>query len=1490
MSKTIQDIEKLGKEEEQQWLNSLEAKANFDKFIQELESNKFNRDTLRFVQNENIIKEAVTKKMIEEDEAEKKAKKHALEDNQPVFIAPNKILDDSRLIALAKALRQNQNVKTLNIRGIGLTKDSAEAFIETLHHNKTLTEINFSNSFNNPRLGDWAGYRLAEAIQNNETLTRVYLNNNHFGEIALQRFGDLLTTNQRLIRLGLGGHHFTKVSFEALIEGIRRNQTFLELALSNSGLTNQAGKMLLEVLRHNFRLEALHLNDNPMDRQIQKEIQERIVQNQRRSTQYEILKILLELVVALTTGRASLEYYKELHKVLRKQGLIWQTYSSDNKNKTEFENIKNLSEKINGICGTSPTLTRGSRTLNVEADILPLVHQFSSPEMITIFVRKNQITLLECLFQQARKLLEEQFKGLKLLHFAIEEGHLGMVSRLLRFGCSPESKNEQGQTPFHVAVQSGNLECAQQLLNTVAMDKLAKELEIPDQLGRTPLLLTAIHGQKAMLEWILRYRANLNHQDSEGNSLLHLAIRHRRISILEVLFAPGQSQRINLELTDSRGRTALHLASELAYVLGIRSLCSQQANLEAIDGEGLRPLHRAILSTEKEALEATEALLYCGANPSSHTEAGLDALSLAQRADRTFIHGRLQGFMKSHEEGINPHRIRNLVFQGGSVKGVAYLGALDALIAHNVRLEGIERVGGTSAGAITAVLLGLGYDLSTLKNMLEALDFKHFLDENSASLLAFKKRVEEGGIINWLGAGYSLPGLLSTLNRSLGLCSGNNFRAWIEKAIYDRTGIHNATFAELSRYREGGNPKRLKEIYLIGTDLTTGKAKIFSSEETPNDIVSDAVRISMSIPFLFTPHGRYVKDSHGNRIREGMSLYVDGGVSDNYPIWLFDNSRYIGQFGEAISEQFRIREVNRETLGFRLVNLNVKQEYEDAQMSIPEKNTLDGLFSLFAAVGRCFSKKQESDHARQKEDRDRTIYIETLNVSMLDFNLSGEMKRSLSYAGYRAADEYCRRAIQFDQPVSFPPAVMGSLFSALLSPIQMRRDGGIQSKNLRFNPFVIPEFIYQFYLTLSTPSIAQKAFLERLGISLNTKDRSGNTALHLTAVRAEPGSFECAKRLLEAGISNNVINLEGNTALDLVAKQIATVKASDEQVRIVLFLVEMGNTRVQLQNLPCIQAIIQPVIDTARNEALKKAWATLQQISATPLSPTPPIPSPTSLISPLLTPRLLVGKLRAETVYFSQIPNNGVDILLRTGSCGFISLGTTREQVQKVLKANLDNPALQKRVGEQIYNDYKVAHDALRLSNDYMARLTKIINAYSASQDERNELIKRFKEGTGLKEANEKELIEHYTPLNDGADKIKLLQEAGKKLKEAEEELHIFLASKGLVEDYLTRNLEGEWLGAQLALAWAIVSNRTLRIWKHQEARANSTDILLFPGLSHEEVSDSAPIDIIHTWNGTHYERLRREAAPHSAPIIFSAVAPITTVIPLTDPGNAMRR
>ena len=159
------------------------------------------------------------------------------------------------------------------------------------------------------------------------------------------------------------------------------------------------------------------------------------------------------------------------------------------------------------------------------------------------------------------------------------------------------------------------------------------------------------------------------------------------------------------------------------------------------------------------------------------------------------------------------YHFKNLVFEGGGVKGIAYVGALEELDKRGI-LENIERVGGTSAGAITAILIGLNYSTEKTMEIMDDLDFNLFMD-------------------NKLGF---VSGALRLIKR-FGWYKGDFFRDWIGDVIKEKTGNSESTFLEI--YKD----KRFRDLFFIGTNLSTRFSERYSHEATPNMAVADAVRI-----------------------------------------------------------------------------------------------------------------------------------------------------------------------------------------------------------------------------------------------------------------------------------------------------------------------------------------------------------------------------------------------------------------------------------------------------------------------------------------------------------------------------------------------------------------------------------------------------------------------------------------------------------------------
>lgn len=342
---------------------------------------------------------------------------------------------------------------------------------------------------------------------------------------------------------------------------------------------------------------------------------------------------------------------------------------------------------------------------------------------------------------------------------------------------------------------------------------------------------------------------------------------------------------------------------------------------------------------------------------------------------------------KSKTNSSSKYHFRNLIFEGGGVKGIAYVGALEVLEKEGI-LNNIERVAGTSAGAMVAVLVALGYTAKEIGDILWDINFKNFMDSS------------------W--------GIVRDINRLVndyGWYKGDYFRNLMVGYIEKKTQNGEITFGELAK------SKQYRELHLIGADLSTGYSKVFNATSTPMVKVADAARISMSIPLFFAAVKGVEGDGH---------VYVDGGLLNNYAIKTFDRVSFVDDqanarrtaYYEKINERIKqmapprmgkanvINEYvyNKETLGFRLDGKDEIDIYlnPNAQPPVREIKTL---FSYTKALVTTLIDFQNNVHLHS-DDWQRTIYINTLGVEATDFNITDAKKEQLVEAGRGFTEDY----------------------------------------------------------------------------------------------------------------------------------------------------------------------------------------------------------------------------------------------------------------------------------------------------------------------------------------------------------------------------------------------------------------------------------------------------------------------------------------------------
>jgi len=245
----------------------------------------------------------------------------------------------------------------------------------------------------------------------------------------------------------------------------------------------------------------------------------------------------------------------------------------------------------------------------------------------------------------------------------------------------------------------------------------------------------------------------------------------------------------------------------------------------------------------------------------------------------------------------------DLVFEGGGAKGVVFVGALQEFFA---RGHTARRLIGTSAGAITATLMAAGYGPEEMLNAVnEKLPdgrprFSTFMDipeefgkpeiHDSLTYAIFKKvdipfvpQLVEGKvddrIFELLMRLDAYREIFSFIEKG-GLYEGNEFLKWLTEKL-DAGGRNLGDKTLLEFHEITGS-----DLSVVTSDTKAKEMRVLNHRTAPNCPVKWAVRMSMSIPFLWqevrwqAQWGPYLgEDITGH-------TFVDGGVLSNFPIYL----------------------------------------------------------------------------------------------------------------------------------------------------------------------------------------------------------------------------------------------------------------------------------------------------------------------------------------------------------------------------------------------------------------------------------------------------------------------------------------------------------------------------------------------------------------------------------------------------------------------------
>jgi NTE family protein len=312
----------------------------------------------------------------------------------------------------------------------------------------------------------------------------------------------------------------------------------------------------------------------------------------------------------------------------------------------------------------------------------------------------------------------------------------------------------------------------------------------------------------------------------------------------------------------------------------------------------------------------------------------------------------------------------DLVLSGGGVKGIGLVGAVVALMEAGYRPQ---RVSGTSAGSIVGAIVAaasLGDQMTPegVKELALGLDYRKFLDAGPIESVP-------------------LVGPSWAILRGSGIYRGDYAHEWVSAQL-KTLGV--STFGDIAIDDPHLPPERRYKLVVTVADVTTGQLvrlpwdyrRVYGLDPD-EQLVADAVRASMAIPFFFRP----VTLAGDNEL---TSTLVDGGILSNFPIDSLDRTDG--------------KKPRWPTFGVTLLP-NLPAGNDDVIPALRALNLLGSTRLLEEVLTTMFVGRDQA-YLSQPWVSARAIRVDSTAVGFLDFDISESEIEALYAKGYDAANDF----------------------------------------------------------------------------------------------------------------------------------------------------------------------------------------------------------------------------------------------------------------------------------------------------------------------------------------------------------------------------------------------------------------------------------------------------------------------------------------------------
>ncbi len=186
-------------------------------------------------------------------------------------------------------------------------------------------------------------------------------------------------------------------------------------------------------------------------------------------------------------------------------------------------------------------------------------------------------------------------------------------------------------TMLHQAVFDLEYRLAKQLIGINA------DVSAMDSEGQTPLHIAIRHWHEDHIRPLLKGRTNVNIRNNNGQTPLFLATAFGRFDMVNALLMA----EANVNLADNSGFTPLHIAARRGHENIMISLLQAGAQVNALDQYKCTPLHEAVSSSSANLVET---LLLAGAKVNVQDIIKRTPLSIALRKRYTVIEALLRQY------------------------------------------------------------------------------------------------------------------------------------------------------------------------------------------------------------------------------------------------------------------------------------------------------------------------------------------------------------------------------------------------------------------------------------------------------------------------------------------------------------------------------------------------------------------------------------------------------------------------------------------------------------------------------------------------------------------------------------------------------------------------------------------------------------------------------------------------------------------------------